>query len=35
MAANESQITQIYSSEDAQAILQLAIARREEAGELY
>ncbi|MGL5058465.1 MAG: 2TM domain-containing protein [Microcoleus sp.] len=34
MTANESQITQIYTSEDAQAILQLAIARREEAGEL-
>jgi hypothetical protein len=34
MTANESQIGQIYTSEDAQAILQLAIARREEAGEL-
>jgi hypothetical protein len=34
MTASESQITQIYSSEDAQGILQLAIARREEAGEL-
>jgi 2TM domain len=34
MAANESQISQIYGSEDAQAILQIAIAQKEENGEL-
>lgn len=34
MAANESQISQVYGSEDAQAILQIAIARREDEGEL-
>ena len=34
MAANENQISQIYGSEDAQAILQIAIARREDEGEL-
>ncbi|MGE5659656.1 MAG: 2TM domain-containing protein [Actinomycetota bacterium] len=32
--AAETQITQTYGSEDAQAILQLAIARRQEVGEL-
>ncbi|MFB8795240.1 MAG: hypothetical protein U7126_13695 [Microcoleus sp.] len=31
MAANESQISQIYGSEDAQAILQIAIARSQNA----
>ncbi|MDP8933877.1 MAG: 2TM domain-containing protein [Cyanobacteriota bacterium] len=34
MATNESQINQIYGSEDAQGILQLAIARRQDEGEL-
>jgi 2TM domain len=34
MATNESQINQIYGSEDAQAILQIAIAQKEENGEL-
>jgi hypothetical protein len=34
MATNESQISQIYGSEDAQAILQIAIAQKEENGEL-
>jgi len=34
MATNESQISQIYGSEDAQGILQLAIARRQDEGEL-
>lgn len=34
MATSESQITQIYRSEDAQQILNIAIARREESGEL-
>lgn len=34
MATTENQITQTYASEDAQQILQLAIARREETGEM-
>ena len=34
MATNETQISQVYGSEDAQAILQIAIARREDEGEL-
>jgi hypothetical protein len=34
MVAQESQISQIYGSEDAQAILQIAIARRQDEGEL-
>ncbi|HAT14117.1 MAG TPA: hypothetical protein DCS91_11580, partial [Microcoleaceae bacterium UBA11344] len=34
MATNESQISQVYGSEDAQAILQIAIAQKEENGEL-
>lgn len=34
MATNETQISQIYGSEDAQAILQIAIARRQDEGEL-
>jgi 2TM domain len=34
MATNESQINQIYGSEDAQAILQIAIGQKEENGEL-
>lgn len=34
MAVNETQISPVYGSEDAQAILQIAIARREEEGEL-
>jgi hypothetical protein len=34
MATTENAITQTYASEDAQKILQLAIARREETGEM-
>ena len=34
MAVNETQISQVYGSEDAQGILQLAIARRQDEGEL-
>ncbi|TAG97316.1 MAG: hypothetical protein EAZ18_03230 [Oscillatoriales cyanobacterium] len=34
MATNDSQISQVYGSEDAQAILQIAIAQKEENGEL-
>ncbi|MCC3526993.1 MAG: 2TM domain-containing protein [Microcoleus sp. PH2017_22_RUC_O_B] len=34
MATNDSQINQIYGAEDAQGILQLAIARRQDDGEL-
>lgn len=34
MATTETQVTQTYASEDVQAILQLAMARREEVGEL-
>jgi len=34
MATNDTQISQIYGSEDAQGILQLAIARRQDEGEL-
>ncbi len=34
MATNDSQISQVYGSEDAQGILQIAIARRQDEGEL-
>ncbi|MEG4233214.1 2TM domain-containing protein [Microcoleus sp. Pol11C3] len=34
MATHETQISQVYGSEDAQGILQLAIARRQDEGEL-
>nr|WP_293334193.1 2TM domain-containing protein [Microcoleus sp. CAWBG58] len=34
MATNDGQINQIYGAEDAQGILQLAIARRQDDGEL-
>jgi 2TM domain len=34
MATNDSQISQVYGSEDAQAILQIAIAQKQENGEL-
>ncbi len=34
MTTNDSQISQVYGSEDAQGILQIAIARREDEGEL-
>ncbi len=34
MATNDSQISQVYGSEDAQGILQIAIAQKAENGEL-
>ncbi len=34
MTTNDSQISQVYGSEDAQGILQIAIARRQDEGEL-